>query len=118
MEDARHLPTEHLGIGDGNEWDYSAPKTLPDGLINNAFTGWDGTARVMQRSLGISVEITAEPKLTTAIVYSPGSEADFFCFEPVSQAVDAHNRAIRGELIVLETGGELGFEMTIGWRKP
>ena len=33
-----------------------------------------------------------DPRLTTFILYSPASDADFFCFEPVTHPVDAHNR--------------------------
>ena len=29
--------------------------------------------------------------LRTYILYSPGRDASFFCFEPVSHVVDAHN---------------------------
>ena len=32
-----------------------------------------------------------DPPLSTYIVYSPSDKADFFCFEPVTHPVDAHN---------------------------
>ena len=37
------------------------------------------------------MDITAAPPLNRYLLYSPGVKADFFCFEPVSHAVEAHN---------------------------
>lgn len=116
LEDDRHLPTEEVPVTDRRAWDFRAPRGLPLGLINNAFTGWTGTALVTQPSLGIAVEIAARDRLTTAIVYSPGADADFFCFEPVSHAVDAHNRPGQPGLIPLATGESLEFSMKVAWR--
>jgi aldose 1-epimerase len=116
LEDNRHLPTQEVPVTDGRAWDFRTPRGLPQGLINNAFTGWAGTALVTQPALGIAVEITAQDRLTTAIVYSPGARADFFCFEPVSQAVDAHNRPGQPGLTPLATGESLEFSMIVAWR--
>ena len=37
------------------------------------------------------MNIEAEPLLSTYILYSPSDQAGFFCFEPVTHPVDAHN---------------------------
>jgi aldose 1-epimerase len=47
-----------------------------------------------------ALAIAAAAPLGTAIVYSPGAAADFFCFEPVSHAVDAFNRPGNGGLLL------------------
>ena len=46
------------------------------------------------------LKIKSAPPLSVYIVYSPSSEADFFCFEPATHVVDADN-APRGP----EAGG-------------
>ena len=116
LEDADHLPTEKIALADNPDWDVGTSGALPQGLINNAFVGWDGRAGFDQPSLGITVDLCAQAPLDTAIVYSPDAQADFFCFEPVSHAVDAHNQPEQPGLAVLETGETLTLEMQIGWR--
>ena len=64
---------------------------LPAAWINNAFLGWDGRATVLWSERGLALEIVADPPLSTYILYSPGGDSDFFCFEPVSHLIDAHN---------------------------
>ena len=38
------------------------------------------------------LRIEAPPPLGFYLVYSPSEDSGFFCFEPVSHVVDAHNR--------------------------
>lgn len=55
----------------------------------------------------------AGPPLSTYILYSPSAESRFFCFEPVSHAVDAHNLPPGPEahgLVVLTPGATLATE--------
>ena len=61
------------------------------GWINNAFLDWDGRARVLWPERSLELDVTADPQLSTYIAYSPSAKADFFCFEPVTHSVDAHN---------------------------
>lgn len=107
LEDGRHLPAGSAPVAIPPEWDFSTPKPLPSGFINNGFVGWSGTARVAWPGRRLRLEITASPNLSTAIIYSPGADADFFCFEPVSHPVDAFNLPGGPEangLVVLEPG--------------
>jgi aldose 1-epimerase len=110
LEDDRHLPAGELRIEDVGPWNFNAKRPLPAGWINNAFRGWDGRASIVWPESGLAVEIVADRPLTTFIVYSPGQHADFFCFEPVTHPVDAHNLngtlAARG-LIELKPGEQL-----------
>lgn len=111
LEDSEHLPTSTVpALG---QWDYSAGRALPDGLINNAFCGWDGIARIDQSELDLSVTIASD--CDYAIVYSPGKSAPFFCFEPVTHPVNAMNLPGAPGLKVLDTGQVLHAEMIIGW---
>ncbi len=91
LEDDRHLPTEVVAVGDRLDWDFATAAPLPGGWINNAFTGWAGTARLAWPEHGVALTLTAADNLPVYIVYSPAPDAGFFCFEPVSHTVDAHN---------------------------
>ena len=89
--DARTSARRRSAGGPRAEWDFAAPRALPSGWINNAFLGWDGRATVLWPDRSLELEIEADPPLSTYILYSPSDEADFFCFEPVTHPVDAHN---------------------------
>lgn len=91
LEDASHLPTGAVPVQQKSEWDFSTGRPLPEGWINNGFEGWAGTALIEWPDRQLSLSIAADSKLSTYIVYSPSSQADFFCFEPVSHPVDALN---------------------------
>lgn len=89
LERPDHLPDRCVPIAERPEWDFKAPRPLPDSWVNNGFVGWDGRARTAWPERGLALEIEASGALGTYVLYSPGAEADFFCFEPVSHAVDA-----------------------------
>ena len=115
LEDNLHLPTEQIALKDYPEWDIGSLGFLPKGLINNAFTGWDGHAKIEQKGLGLTAVITAQAPLDTAIIYSPDCHANFFCFEPVTHSVDAHNQPGQPGLAILEQGETMALNMKIGW---
>ena len=75
------------------DWNFATPRALPPAWINNAFFGWDGRASILWPDRRLALDIEAEPRLSIYIVYSPAGGADFFCFEPVTHPVDAHNMA-------------------------
>lgn len=93
LEDSRHLPAGQIGVASRQDWDFSTPRHLPGAWINNDFSPWDGRAEIewTDRGLGLAVDTGGDPHLTTYILYSPASDADFFCVEPVTHPVDAHN---------------------------
>jgi aldose 1-epimerase len=91
LEDERHLPTRKIPVDERPEWNFNTMRALPDGWINNAFEDWDRQARIEWPSRDLSLSIAASESLETYLLYSPGREAPFFCFEPVSHVVDAHN---------------------------
>jgi len=100
--DARGLPDESIAVPP--EWDFAAAKTLPDGQVDHAFRGWDGQAEVHWPDSGVSLAIEAD--MAYYILYAPAGR-DFFCFEPVDHAINAHNLpegAVRNGLTVLAPG--------------
>ena len=125
LEDNRHLPAGQVPIALRSEWDFGTPKHLPGAWVNNDFGPWDGHAviRWKDRGLSLAVEARRGSALTTFILYSPAFDADFFCFEPVTHPVDAHNRvggpAAHG-LSVLSSGETLavGCRFVPGWLVP
>jgi aldose 1-epimerase len=109
LEDRRHLPAGEVNVRSRTDWNFEKLRQLPTAWINNAFLGWDGRGAIHWPNRALSLEISTEPALQTYIVYSPSSDADFFCFEPVMHPVDAHNQPGGMEangLIVLEAGQE------------
>lgn len=93
LETQDHLPDRFEPLDRHREWDFSRPSPLPAGWINNLFAGWNGKAAIIWPESSMRLEIEASFPLRFYIVYSPSSQSDFFCFEPVSHVVDAHNCA-------------------------
>jgi aldose 1-epimerase len=80
------LPLRRMTIPD--EWDFSAPRLLPGGVIDHIFEGWDGQGSIVWPETGMRLRISAD--MGYYIVYTrPG--VDFFCFEPVDHMINAHN---------------------------
>lgn len=113
-ETAAHLPATAAPVylSDGGPW--ASPAPLPEGWINEGFSGWPGEARILQGPGARSLTVTARG-LDTVILYSPSSRAPFFCFEPVSHPVDAHNLPGQPGLIPLAPGQSLAATMTLTW---
>jgi aldose 1-epimerase len=92
LEDQFHLAAGQIAVASREDWDFSTRRKLPDSWINNDFSPWDGQAEIIWSDRGLRLSIEAECAQLAYILYSPGSDADFFCFEPVTHLVDAHNR--------------------------
>ncbi len=115
LENEKHLPVASVDIDEKGRWDFSTLTALPDGWINNAFTGWKGVCDVEQGADAVSFRLTASDNLDVALVYSPGPDAEFFCFEPVSHPVDAHNLPGLPGLTILAPDESLKVAMTFDW---
>ncbi|MER9136664.1 aldose 1-epimerase [Mesorhizobium sp. M0047] len=92
LERPDHLPDGFVDVKTRPDWDFGTPTALPVGWINNAFAGWDGVASICWPEQNCGLRIEASPPLNFYQVYSPSQASDFFCFEPISHVVDAHNR--------------------------
>ncbi len=95
LENEQHLPSGFLSVSERPTWDFSTLAELPRDWINNGFAGWDGDAVIVWDDRAVQLAIRADAPLSTYLLYSPSAVADFFCFEPVTHLVDAHN--LRGE---------------------
>lgn len=91
MVDADQLPTHWQRLEPAAAWDFTSASALPAGRIDNLFTGWSGRATLSWPERDVSLEIATTPALSRYLLFSPGAQADFFCFEPVSHTVDAHH---------------------------
>jgi aldose 1-epimerase len=109
-----HLPATlaPAPLAHGGPFGNLAP--LPDGWINTGFSGWDASARIVQGPQAASFSLTASG-LDTALLYSPSKNADFFCFEPISHPVDAHNLPGQPGLRPLMPGDSLTTTMILTW---
>jgi aldose 1-epimerase len=94
LETKDHLPDRFEPLDGYPDWDFRHPSPLPLGWINNLFAGWSGEARIFWPQNKILLKIGASPLLQFYMLYSPSEESSFFCFEPVSHVVDAHNPAL------------------------
>ncbi|MFO1038978.1 MAG: aldose 1-epimerase [Geminicoccaceae bacterium] len=106
------MPTVHTPIGEVPSWNFAGAAALPAGLVDNGFSGWNGRARMRWPDRGLQVEIEADPALSTYILYSPTTDADFFCFEPVTHPIDACHLPGQPGLVLLEPGER----MAVGYR--
>ena len=82
-----HLPT--VLQAPPAEADFHQLRPLPVGAdINHSFEGWDGQARIVWPDRRLSLSMTADT--SRYVLYTP-TDFDFFCFEPVDHAINAHN---------------------------
>lgn len=115
-EDDRHLPATRMPQPIPPALRFDDAKALPAAWINAGFSGWSGQARIRQDGDAIPVTLSA-PSLSTLILYSPAAEADFFCLEPVSHPVDAHNLPGQPGLRRLAPGEAQTFTMQLDWSR-
>jgi len=121
LEDADYLPAGSAPVTARPDWNFATAKPLPPTWINNLFTGWTRTANIQWRDRGLSARIGASNTLGAYLVYSPSSAVEFFCFEPVSHLIDAHNQTPSavselgqlGGLTALDPGEMVTGSMTI-----
>lgn len=97
LEDDQHLPVGRMPVSSMPEWDFSAARRLPHAWINNGFTSWSREAEIFWPDRRLMLTVQGSSALSSYILYSPSDAADFFCFEPVTHPVDAHNLLGRDE---------------------
>jgi aldose 1-epimerase len=120
LENAFHLPIERVPTRSYPELDFSSARSLPDTWVNNCFVNWNGSATILWADRGLALDVEADWPLRHYILYSPMGQASFFCFEPVSHAVDAHHLPPGPEnhgLIILEPGASLSAQCRFSVRE-
>jgi aldose 1-epimerase len=63
--------------------------------LDHGYAGWDGNARIELPERRAAVIMTADPALSTLVIFSPPGRG-FVCVEPVSHCIDAFNLAAQG----------------------
>ncbi len=106
-----HLPDERGPVPE--LLDFSRPRNIPPHWINNAFEGWDGHARIVWPELKLVADIDAAPIFGNYMIYKPGGDADFFCFEPMTHLPNGHHMPEFGGLVLLPPGESLSGKMAI-----
>ena len=89
-------------------------------LIDNAYTGWGGQARVTWPELGLQLTASMPDFVQDGgaaqhfcLIYRP-PQGPAFCFEPITQPIDAFHLPGRPGLRVLGRGDQ--FSLHIQWR--
>ena len=114
------LPTQHTAQIP-RDWDLRRGASMHGELIDNAYTGWDGRARIEWPELGLAVQMHTLPidtpqgpvAPTCCLLYRPPA-GPAFCFEPITQPIDAFHLEGRPGLVTLEPGQSLA--LGVRWR--
>lgn len=115
LEDKFHLPSELLQLSGNPEWSFEHPRKLPGTWINNCYAGWQGAARISQTDSAVSCTIHSDHILDYAVVFSPNRSANFFCFEPVSHAINSFHMEGPSGLTELASGESLTSTIVFSW---
>lgn len=98
---------------------FSRPRRLPRYAVNNGFDGWDGQAclRWPRRRMELSLSVPCSHYFVFIpdARFDPGYARDFFCFEPMSHAADAHHSANGSGLVMLERGQSTSLTLAMRW---
>ena len=89
LEQPPSFPERQTPVAIPERWDFSARRRLPDDFIDNAFAGWNGSARIEWPDRGVALEIEADPQARYYHVYSLDKDCPIFCFEPVTAPFNA-----------------------------
>lgn len=114
------IPTEHTTAFPPS-WDLNPGAAVHGTLIDNCYTGWGGQARIdwpeQRLALQMHTHAIETPRGPMApeycLLYRPPHGAAF-CFEPVTQPIDAFHLEGRPGLQVLQAGESLSLR--VSWR--
>jgi aldose 1-epimerase len=116
------LPQEHTKNFPPS-WDLNAGISAAGTLIDNCFTGWDGTACVTWPDQDLQLTLSQSKVNAEVSTYSAPSnyllvfrkvDGDHFCLEPVSHPIDAFHLPGQPGLQLLEKGESL--TLAASWR--
>ena len=116
------MPKEHTADFPPS-WNLNAGIFAAGSLIDNCFTGWDGTARVtwpdqelqltLRQSM-VSAEVSTHSTQPNYLLVFRKTTDDHFCLEPVSHPIDAFHLPGQPGLQLLEKGESL--TLAVSWR--
>jgi aldose 1-epimerase len=116
------LPKEHTADFPPT-WDLNAGISAAGSLIDNCFTGWDGTACITWPDQGLQIELTQSTASAEVSTHSAKPNyllvfrkvtGEHFCIEPVSHPIDAFHLPEQPGLQVLQKGESL--TLAVSWR--
>ena len=76
-------------------WRFEASRALGAIALDNVFTGWRGTAELVDDANRTSIRLDADRALAFLVVYAPAG-GDCVAVEPVTHETDAFNRSAAG----------------------
>lgn len=91
LTDATQLPIKTVSLDEVPDWSFHQLKHLPKDGFDHCFEGWSGQALITWPSRDLRLSIQADTAFPYCHIYSMNDEANFFCFEPVSHPLNAHN---------------------------
>ncbi|MEB3754154.1 aldose 1-epimerase [Acinetobacter sp. MD2(2019)] len=94
--------------------DFNTIHTLPERLVDHAFSGWQGRCRIQQPDLGYELELTSQDA-AYLIMYLPLKQP-FFCLEPVSHPINAHHLPNQPGLKYLKQNDELTWQVKLQYK--
>ena len=113
------LPVAHTALFPA-DWNLNDGAPANGTLIDNGYTGWGGKASIAWPELGLQVsasmpdfERDGGAEAHFCLVYRP-PQGSAFCFEPITQPIDAFHLPGQPGLRVLGVGEQ--FSLNIRWR--
>ena len=117
--DATQLPLQHVAIP--APWRFDRPRALDDLALDNVFTGWRGTATLLDPATGLRTTLSADRACRYLVVYAPAG-GEFIALEPVTHETDAFNRHAQGATCTgfrtLAPGGSFSCTMRVAASVP
>lgn len=95
-------------------WNFDTPQALPANGVDNAFTHWNGHARIIEPEAGYQLEIHAQA-CPFYLLFCP-ENMPFFCFEPVTHPVNAHHMNERPGLKLLHAQERTDIHFSVHYR--
>lgn len=114
------IPTQHSEDFPAS-WNLNHDTAMNGSFIDNGFTGWDGTATIHWPELGLRLDAHMMPLQTPGgalapqhcLVYRP-PQGPAFCFEPITQPIDAFHLAGQPGLVELKPHESMSLRVL--WR--
>jgi aldose 1-epimerase len=116
-EAADHLPLDTSPVP--VDLNFNQPAQLPKRWVNNAFSGWNGSASIRWPEHHLQLDLESSENFQNYFLFMPNQQFnpnyqhDYFCFEPMTHIAGAHQATDLGGLVLLKPGGQLSASMTL-----
>ena len=89
-------------------WDYNTPSPLEGPMIDNCFNGWNGKAVISYPDRALTLTMIMPDCNGYSLMYRP-PDLDYFCFEPITQPIDAFHMENQPGLAILGHGDSMAL---------